>query len=149
MCWEEKRDPTINRVPCIQMCNGYIQLSNEMSVTLGNQKTSFQKIQNRFWFQYIILITSLLRKSLETQNSKVMKNHTHLLSPKSCSRMLSIYLKTLPLWISHFLKQFYSNCVTRLWYQWPYHHFCYFLNLFPPQNTLSSLPYKLFNTQQF
>ena len=33
MCWEEKGDPTVNRVPCIQICNGCIQLSNEMSVT--------------------------------------------------------------------------------------------------------------------
>ena len=33
MCWEKKGDPTVNRVPCIQIYNAYIQLSNEISVT--------------------------------------------------------------------------------------------------------------------
>ena len=53
------------------------------------------------------------RKELDTTEQL---NWTEL---KSCSRMLSIYLKTLAFWISHFLKQFYSNCVAHLWHQWP------------------------------
>lgn len=40
----KRRETTVNRFPYIQICNGYVQLSNEMSVTLGNQRTSFQKV---------------------------------------------------------------------------------------------------------